>query len=84
MYTRCMTYLAYESLEVTPAVLAMPDLARQWKRAAENNMIKAVGLGRYSVVLDDRLASALRQALPDVAVYCYDDGDNTICIGFPA
>lgn len=84
MYTRFMTYIAYEALEITPAVLSLPDLAEKWKYAAQNNMIKAVGLGRYSAVLDDKLAYALRHALPEIAMYCYNDGDDTICIGAPA
>ncbi|WP_157448897.1 hypothetical protein [Deinococcus peraridilitoris] len=79
-----MTYVAYEALEVTPAVLAHPELAQRWKYAAQNNLIKAVGRGRYSAVLDERLATALRHTLPEVVMYCYNDGDDTICIGAPA
>lgn len=78
-----MTYLAYEAREVTPAVLLRPDLAEQWKNAAQHNLIKAVG-GRYSAVLDAELARALRHALPDLAAYRYDERDGTVALGFPA
>ena len=79
-----MTYLAFESREVTPEVLAVPTLAERWKAAANNNLIKAVGYGRYSAVLDSDLASMLLKELPNVACYCYDDGENTVRYGFPA
>jgi|GEM_PF-4361487 len=79
-----MTYLAYEAREVTSAVLARPELAQAWKQAAQHNLIKAVGLGRYSAVLDENLAKTLRNTFPDLAVYNYDDGTGTVRYGEPA
>ena len=78
-----MTYPAYEAREVTPAVLDRPDLAQRWKRAAEHNLIKTVG-GRYSAVLDADLARDLQHALPEVALYSYDDRDGSVALGFSA
>ena len=68
-----MTYIAFEAREVTPEVLNHPALAQEWKAAAQHNLIKAGCCGRYSVVLDEGLARRLREALPTVTCYNYDE-----------
>ncbi|WP_045233361.1 hypothetical protein [Deinococcus pimensis] len=73
-----MTYLAFEAREVTPEVLNHPELAQEWKQAAQHNLIKSGCCGRYSVVLDMAFAERLRSALPGVTCYNYDDGADRV------
>lgn len=73
-----MTYLTYEALEITSAVCTCPELSERWRHAARHNLVKAVGRGRYTAVLDSDLADLLRKACPNVPAYSYDDQDDEI------
>ncbi|PYE48981.1 hypothetical protein [Deinococcus yavapaiensis] len=68
-----MIYLTFEALEITSAVAACPELSERWRQAARHNLVKSVGLGRYTAVLDSDLAALLRKSCPNVPAYSYDD-----------